>query len=120
MAEHNDLGAQGEDMAVHLLADKGYRILERNWTFGKEEIDIIAQTKDQIVFVEVKTRSSAYFGRPEEFVKRQKQRFIIKAANSYIEKHDIDLEARFDIIGVIIGQGGKEINHIEDAFFPML
>ena len=120
MAEHNDLGTSGEEMAVEYLAQKGYKILDRNWSFGKEEIDIIAQNDDLIIFVEVKTRASAFYGRPEEFVKRQKQRFIIKAANTYIERHDIDKEARFDVIGVIINAGGKEINHIEDAFAPVL
>lgn len=120
MAEHNDLGTTGEDLASEHLAKKGYKILERNWSFGKEEIDIIAQKDDEIVFVEVKTRASAFYGRPEAFVKRQKQRFIIKAANTYIERHDIDKEARFDVIGVIVNSGGKEINHIEDAFAPVL
>ncbi|MCF8218057.1 MAG: YraN family protein [Bacteroidales bacterium] len=120
MAEHNELGTKGEDMAAHHLAENGYKILDRNWHFGKEEVDIIAQIDDQIVFVEVKTRGSSFFGRPEEFVKKQKQKFIIRAANTYIEKHDIDLEARFDIIGVIVSPRGKEINHIEDAFSPML
>ncbi|MFO8086988.1 MAG: YraN family protein [Bacteroidales bacterium] len=118
MAEHNDLGAEGEELAVRHLTENGYQILERNWHFGKEEIDIIAQKEDTIVFVEVKTRSSAFFGRPEEFVKRQKQRFIIKAADRYIQYHDIDMDARFDVIGVIISPGGKDINHIEDAFTP--
>ncbi len=120
MADHYDLGVQGEEIAAEHLMKKDYKILERNWRFGKEEIDIIAKKDDMIVFVEVKTRGSAFFGRPEEFVKRQKQRFIIRAANAYIERHNVNEEARFDVIGVILSSREKDINHIEDAFAPIL
>ncbi|MBN2520457.1 MAG: YraN family protein, partial [Bacteroidales bacterium] len=73
-----------------------------------------------IVFVEVKTRNTNYFENPKEAVTRKKQRFIIEAANAYIEKYNIDLEARFDIVSIIL-QGAKyEIEHIEDAFYPMI
>ncbi|MCF8331852.1 MAG: YraN family protein, partial [Bacteroidales bacterium] len=107
-------------LASEYLAEKGYKILERNWSFGKEEVDIIAEKDDQIVFVEVKTRASAFYGRPEAFIKRQKQRFIIKAANTYIERYNVEKEARFDVIGIIVNSKGKDINHIEDAFAPTL
>lgn len=120
MAEHNEMGERGEDIAANYLSNKGYKILERNWTFGKDEVDIIARNDQSIVFVEVKTRASAFYGRPEEFVNRHKQKFMIRAANSYIERHDIDEEARFDVIGIIINARGREINHIEDAFYPGL
>ena len=119
MAEHNDTGIIGEDLASVYLEAKGYSILEKNWRFGKEEIDIIAQEKDVLVVAEVKTRSGSFFGEPEEFVNRQKQRHLIKAANAYIEKNDLDLEVRFDIIGVIITGKSHRINHIEDAFQPI-
>lgn len=118
MGEHNDIGDKGEDMAAQHLTEKGYEILERNWNFGQDEIDIIAQKDDQIIFVEVKTRGSAFFGRPEEYVNKQKQKFNIRAANAYVEKNDVDLEVRFDVVGVIINPGGKEIEHVEDAFAP--
>lgn len=119
MAEHNDKGVDGEELAAAYLTQKGYTVLERNWRFGREEIDIIAQEKDMLVVVEVKTRSGSFFGEPEEFVDKQKQRHLIKAVNGYIEKNNLDLEVRFDIIGVILSGKNHKINHIEDAFHPV-
>lgn len=118
MAENKELGTRGEDMAAQHFSDNGYQILERNWVFGNDEIDIIARKDNTIIFAEIKTRASSFYGRPEEFVKKQKQNFIIRAANVYIEQFNIDEEVRFDVIGIIISPRGKEINHVEDAFYP--
>lgn len=119
MAEHNDKGMMGEELASVYLEGKGYAILEKNWRFGREEIDIIAQEKETLVAVEVKTRGGSFFGEPEEFVNRQKQKNLIKAINAYIEKNNLELEVRFDIIGVILTGNNHRINHIEDAFHPI-
>ena len=118
MASHNDLGLEGEDLAAKHLVESGCKILERNWRFGKEEIDIIARIADDLVIVEVKTRNSNFFGEPHEFVTKGKQSHMIRAANAYIEKHDLDLETRFDVIGIIINSKEKTIDHIEGAFQP--
>ena len=64
MAEHNELGKIGEELAVDFLTEKGYEILETNWTFQKAEVDIIAQKGNVLAIVEVKTRSSSDFGSP--------------------------------------------------------
>ncbi|HNX07026.1 MAG TPA: YraN family protein [Bacteroidales bacterium] len=120
MAEHNDLGKEGEDLVAKFLAEKGYRILARNWRFGKDELDIVAETDSHVVFVEVKTRSNIIYGEPEEAVTTKKQRFLIRAANAYIEKNNCTKEARFDIISVILPSQPVHINHIEDAFYPTL
>ena len=119
MAEHNQTGATGEDLAAAFLEKKGYALLEKNWRFGHEEIDIIASNGSTLVIAEVKTRKSNFFGEPEEFVNRQKQRHLIKAANAYIEKKDLDMEVRFDIISVILSGSEQKIFHIEDAFHPI-
>lgn len=119
MAEHIDKGIEGEDLATKYLVQNGYEVLEKNWRFGKEEIDIIARKDEILVVVEVKTRSGSFFGEPEEFVNRQKQRNLIKAVNNYIEKNNIDMEVRFDIIGVILTGKSHRINHIEEAFHPI-
>ena len=119
MAEHNDIGQTGEDLAVKWLEEKGYEVLERNWRFGREEIDIIARKEDTVVVAEVKARTGTFFGEPEEFVNRQKQTNLIKAANAYVEKNELELEVRFDIIGVIFSGKNHKINHIEDAFHPV-
>lgn len=120
MAKHYDLGKKGEETAANYLAAKGYQIIERNWRFGKDEVDIIAEHDNFLVIVEVKTRSSSYYGDPEEAVDEQKQRLLIHAANEYVLQKEIDLEVRFDIFSIIIESGKQTINHIEDAFYPTL
>lgn len=120
MADHNDLGASGEEMAKAYLAEKGFQILESNWRSGKNEIDIIAIHNDTLVVAEVKTRSSSLFGEPEVFVNKNKQRMLIRAANIYVQRNNIDLEVRFDIVSVISGSGKHKVHHIIDAFYPTL
>jgi len=71
MARHNDLGKEGEKQALHMLQEKGYTILETNWRHEKDEVDIIALDKNELIVVEVKTRSTDYFGDPEEAVTPQ-------------------------------------------------
>lgn len=119
MAKHNELGKLGEQMAVKSLANKGYQILELNYRFGRDEIDIIARISNIIVFVEVKTRESNYMGEPEESVTLAKQKRIIKVANHYMIENNLELEGRFDIFGVIVNQKERNLNHIENAFSPI-
>lgn len=73
MAEHNDLGRLGEEVALKHLREKGFTIRNTNWRFGKDEIDIIAEKDEYLVIVEVKTRRSAFFGEPEIFVNNQQE-----------------------------------------------
>ena len=120
MAKHNILGKKGEDAATEFITEKGYKILARNKRYGHLEIDIIAEHKDMIVFIEVKSRSGTYFEQPFQAVNLKKQKKIIKAANIYIEENEIDLEARFDIISVVEENGKFQIEHIEDAFYPLV
>lgn len=116
MAQHNDTGKVGEELARQFLVENGYAILETNWRLGKLEADIIAYKEGVVVFVEVKTRSSLDYGEPVEFVSRSKQRGYVKMANVYMSVRDRDEEARFDIIGVDTTEGGYRINHFPDAF----
>lgn len=118
VAEHNNTGNKGEELAVTYLTNKGYSIKETNWRFKNLEADIIATINNTLVIAEVKTRRSNYFGEPETFVNRQKQKNLIKAAHEYIQRYTIDLEVRFDIISVILTENETKINHIEDAFYP--
>ncbi len=118
MAEHNETGTKGEELAATFLANKGYIILEKNWRFKNLEADIIATISKTLIIAEVKTRKSNYFGEPETFVNKQKQSNLIKVAQSYIERNNLDLEVRFDIISVTTGNNQTTINHIEDAFYP--
>ena len=81
MAEHNELGKLGEELAVDFLEKNGYEILENNWTFQKAEVDIIALKAEVLAVVEVKTRSSLDFGLPQEFVKPKKIQLFVKEIN---------------------------------------
>ena len=117
MAEHNDLGKFGEELAVDFLEKNGYEILETNWTFDKAEIDIIAQKENILAVVEVKTRSSLDFGLPQEFVKPKKIQLLVKAINEYVTQNDLDVEVRFDIVAIHKENKEFVIEHIEEAFY---
>lgn len=120
MAEHNDIGKTGEEMAIKLLREKGYKILEQNWHYGREEIDLIAMDGDTLVIVEVKTRTTSWFGEPEFAVTRSKQKALIRAAEGYIIRNNLNLDTRFDVVSIVISPQEKKIEHIEDAFYPTL
>lgn len=120
MAEHNELGKSGEQLAVDHLKQKGYTILETNWRSGKFEIDIIAQTDKQLIIAEVKTRTSNFLMEPEAAVTKDKRRMLIRAADIYVQRKNIELEVRFDIISIVIAKEQFKLNHIEDAFYPTL
>ena len=117
MAEHNELGQLGEDLAVDFLQKKGYEILERNWRFQKAEVDIIAQKLGILSVVEVKTRSSLAFGLPQDFVKPKKIQLLVKAINEYVLSRDLDVTVRFDIIAIHHTKQNIDIEHIEEAFY---
>jgi len=120
MAQHNLIGKQGEALAKGFLEKKGYHVVTQNWRYQKAEIDIIAKYGNQIVIVEVKTRTSLEFENPKEAVTITKQKRIVKAADAFIQEQNIDLECRFDIISVLIEGKKIEIEHIEDAFGPLI
>ena len=120
MNETQKTGGEGEEEAVKFLRSIGYEILERNWRHSNQEIDIIAKDKFYLVVAEVKTRSSSAFGEPEAFVNRQKQRNLIKAANAYLEKKNLMLESRFDILSVMKNGENYKVSHIQNAFYPIL
>lgn len=117
MAEHNELGKLGEELAVEFLQKNGYDILETNWLFQKAEIDIIAQKENILAIVEVKTRSTVYFGLPQDFVKPKKIQLLVKAVNEYVISNELDVEIRFDIIAIHKEGKNYKIEHIEDAFY---
>lgn len=117
MAEHNELGKLGEEMAVEFLEKHGYKILQTNWTFQKAEIDIIAQKENTLAIVEVKTRSSIDFGLPQDFVKPKKIQLLVKAVDAYVNQNNLDIEVRFDIIAIHKEGKSFAIEHLIDAFY---
>jgi putative endonuclease len=120
MAESHNLGIEGEELARDHLVKHGFKILHRNWKAGKREIDIVAENKDFIVFIEVKTRTDDYYMHPRHAVTSEKQKSIIFAAEKYIQRYNISKESRFDIVSIISNGKSVEIEHIEDAFYPTL
>ena len=122
MAEHNIIGQIGEELAAKIMRKKGFRVVDTNWKFGNLEMDVIAVSRKEIVFVEVKTRTTSFGSkRPEEYVDELKRRRIAAAANAYIKYHKIELVPRFDIIGITMDADThevKEVTHLEDAFLP--
>ncbi|WMI69214.1 YraN family protein [Mangrovimonas sp. YM274] len=117
MAQHNTLGNKGEQLAVDFLLNKGYAILERNYRFDKAEVDIIARKGSVLAIVEVKTRSTADFGNPEEFVKPKQIQRLVKAVDAYVTENALDVEVRFDIVAIVKTGTDFSIEHLEDAFY---
>ncbi len=117
MAQHNELGKKGEELAKDFLIKKGYSIRDVNWRHQKAEVDIIAQKNTILAVVEVKTRSSTNFGNPEDFVSPKKIKLLVTAIDEYITSKDLEVEVRFDIIAIIKEQDSFNIEHIKDAFY---
>lgn len=118
MAESHEIGKLAEKYAANILQEKGYTITRTNYRFKSKEIDIIAENKDFVVFVEVKLRGGFIHEKPEEAVKWNKQKFMVEAANYYLQSHPTDKEARFDIIAIEAKKDTWALKHLEDAFQP--
>ena len=112
-------GDKGEQIAVEFLKNKGYDILHRNFVASGNELDIVAfdYSTNQIVFVEVKTLADDFFQMPYQEVNMKKQKKIIRAANSYLIRYNIDKESRFDVISIVKRENAApQIEHIISAF----
>ena len=117
MAHHNDLGKQGEDLAVKYLQKNGYEILVCNYIFQKAEVDIIAKKENILAIVEVKTRSTNAFGNPQDFLKPKQIQRIVKAVDHYITSNQLDVEVRFDIIAIVKKGNQFDLEHLENAYY---
>jgi putative endonuclease len=110
-------GKEGEKIAADFLKKKGYRIIETNFRCAIGEIDIIAREKDELVFVEVKTRTSGDLGFPEQAVGIKKQKKMSQLALWYLQKKNTkDTAMRFDVLAIMILPAGNEIKLIKNAF----
>ena len=116
MKTTKSIGDYGENIAKLFLEEKGYTILEVNFRYKRGEIDIIAETEDSLIFIEVKFRSSSAYGFPEEVVTETKINLIQKVAEHYIEKNNWNKNIRFDIISIVERNNKRQIEHFEDAF----
>ncbi|MEM6326129.1 MAG: YraN family protein [Bacteroidota bacterium] len=118
-----DLGKKGEDLAAVRLEAKGYRLLDRNYRFGREEVDLVmfeptpADDGGEIVFVEVKARRGTGFGRPEDAVDAAKQTAIRRVAEAWLHERKLfPSPVRFDVVAILFGAGEPEVEHFENAF----
>ena len=102
------LGRKGEQMAADALRERGYRIVEQNFRCRYGEIDLIAEERGDLVFVEVKTRRGTSFGRPEEAVTPTKRRKLAEVASYYLDVHNVgDCSWRIDVVAIDFNQDGK-------------
>ena len=116
MYERHETGKIGEDIATKYLEQNGYEIIQRNFECKIGEIDIIAKDKDEIVFVEVKTRASALYGQPKDAVDKTKKKHIYKSAEFYIYiRHLENQPVRIDVVEVYKKQGKFKVHHIKSA-----
>jgi putative endonuclease len=115
--DKKELGKKGEEVAIRFLKKNGYQVIKRNYVCKMGEIDIIAKEKDTLVFIEVKTRTSTTFGPPQLAVNPKKQSQMSKVALNFLkEKRLEDVKARFDVVAILLGPRGEEIELIRDAF----
>jgi len=111
-------GRNAEMVAAGYLKTRGYRIWKTNWRWGKRELDLVALFRNELVIVEVKSRAGNAVNDPSVVVDRIKERNIVLAAEAFIRLHGCRYPTRFDVIAVIYGSSGMEIEHLENAFYP--
>jgi len=115
MINNFNKGRTGEQIAIEYLINIGYKILKTNWRYLHKEIDIIAEYKNELIFVEVKYRESLKRGLPEESLSLKKQKLLIEAADKYMELNNIKMPARFDVICIV---KNKYLKHYKNAIYP--
>ena len=114
--DNKKVGNAGEDLACRYLEKNGYKILERNKHYSRFcEIDIIAQYKKTIVFVEVKTRKTSAFGTPAEAITKTKYEHIKQGVQHYLTEHKVK-DFRIDVIGITLKPEMK-IKHLKNVFW---
>lgn len=116
MYKNQKVGKFGEDVAVKYLKQNGYKILDRNFSCKRGELDIVALQKKQIVFIEIKARTSIEYGLPKEAVTKKKLEHIYKIAEYYLYTRNLEKEdTRIDVIEVYIKNGNFRINHLKQV-----
>lgn len=118
MNTNQETGNQGEELAAGQLMERGYTILERNWTYRHWEVDIIASLHNRLHFIEVKTRKSIRYGFPEESITREKMNSLKNAAEAYQEAHPEWKYIQFDVVAITLNDTiVKDFLLIEDVYF---
>ena len=118
MQTKHEKGRKGEQMAWEFFRSKGFELERKNLRIGHREIDLIVRKAELMVFVEVKLRSTDYFGMPESMISKRQERNIVEASDQYLKHIGWEGEVRFDVIAVVANKREKRLLHIEDAFWP--
>ena len=117
MTKSHQLGAEAERRALRYFLAKNYRLLEKNYRFQKAEVDLILLKEDVLVVVEVKVRSTHYFGEAESFVSQKKIQLLVMAIDHYIQKNQLDVEVRFYVLAYHVDGNHWESKHLNSAFY---
>lgn len=117
MAQHNEFGKEGEELAASFLSRKGYQLLERNYRHKKAEIDLIALHGNVLAIVEVKSRNHNAIENPKDAITPRKIRNIVAAAHEFVVEKGLDVEVRFDVIAIIKKEERYTVEHVENAFY---
>ena len=116
MYQSHELGKIGENLVEKYLKNINYQVIERNFRCKRGEIDIIAKEKDELVFIEVKTRASMEYGKPAEAVTNQKKKHIYRSAEYYLAMHHkLSAYVRIDVVEVYLYKNKYYIHHIKSA-----
>ncbi len=114
-----EFGKMGENMAADYLASLGYHIIERNWQFGKKELDLICEHDGYLIFVEVKARQDTCLEDPTRAITKRKKAYLLKALNAYVDVHNREEEVRFDVITVLLDENNAPtLQHYKSAIIP--
>jgi putative endonuclease len=117
MNQRAHLGRAGEDLAARTYESDGYEVLERNFRCGQGEIDLVLRRAATVVFCEVKTRSTDFFGDPAEAVKPAKQARLRRLAAVWLQENPVERSnLRFDVVSVVCDRRGTRVRRLEDAF----
>ncbi|MBI2870989.1 MAG: YraN family protein [Candidatus Omnitrophica bacterium] len=120
--DRKTLGKRGEDLAAMYLVGRGYTVIARNYSCPFGELDLVCRDQDMIVFVEVKTRRTAYFAMPEESVGWDKRRRLLRCGLYYLKAHDqLDEPCRFDVVSVYAREGLADgrVRVLKDCIWEM-
>ena len=112
-----DFGKHAERYALNYLLQKGYLLLAKNYRYNRAEVDLLMQKNNQLVCVEVKARSTAFFGSPESFISPKKIRNLVQAVDFFMEENHLNIEVRFDIIALLKRNNKWQIKHLKNAFY---
>ncbi len=118
MTDRQHTGQAGEQIAADYLNRNGFKILHTNWRVGHKELDIVAEKNNCLHIVEVRSLNSAYFMEPQQSIDKTKQRHLVSAANSYVQRYKHLQEVQIDVISIVFHGAEHTLEYIPNAVYP--